>query len=88
LTNYAQYLQSELPVNYCSLIYVSVDDELHTREARSALAANWPFLMDTDREVLYNLEMEDTTDPEHGDIYIPYTFILDGDRNFHKIYNG
>jgi peroxiredoxin len=88
LTNYVQQLQPELPVNYCSLIYVTVDDELRTKEAREALAANWPFLRDTDKEILYDLGMVDTTDKEHGDIYIPYTFILDRDRTIYKIYNG
>ena len=32
--------------------------------------------------------MTDSTDFTHGDIYIPYTFILDGDRTIYKIYNG
>jgi len=37
---------------------------------------------------LHELEMVDTTDPVHGEIYIPYTFILDRDRTIYKIYNG
>ena len=32
--------------------------------------------------------MTDTTDPAHGEVYIPYTFILDRDRTIYKIYNG
>ncbi len=32
--------------------------------------------------------MVDTTDSEHGDIYIPHTFILDGERKIYKVYNG
>ena len=32
--------------------------------------------------------MVDTTDNVHGEIYFPYTFILDRDRRIYKIYNG
>jgi peroxiredoxin len=88
LTNYAEYLQPELPVNYCHLITVGVDDQETTADQRDGLGAEWTFLSDADRELLYKLEMVDTTDPKHGDIYIPYTFILDRDRTIYKVYNG
>ncbi|MDA8426760.1 MAG: redoxin domain-containing protein [Treponema sp.] len=88
LSNYVEHLQSEFRVNYCHLISVSVDDQLNTNETREALGADWPFLMDSDRRLLHELEMTDTTDTAHGEIYIPYTFILDRDRSIHKIYNG
>jgi len=87
-TNYVQYLQPELRVNYCKMITVSVDDKMHTMETREALSADWPFLMDTGRKLLYELEMVDKTDPVHGDIYIPYSFVLDRGRTIYKIYNG
>jgi len=61
---------------------------MNTNEVRDALGAEWPFLMDSDRKLLHELEMVDTTDPVHGEIYIPYTFILDRDRTIYKIYNG
>ena len=88
LTNYVQHLQPEFRVNYCHLISVSVDDRMNTNETREALGADWPFLMDPDRRLLHELQMVDTTDKAHGEIYIPYTFILDRDRTIHKIYNG
>jgi peroxiredoxin len=88
LTNYVEDLQPELRVNYCKLITVSVDDRMTTNEVRDSLGADWPFLCDFDRKLLHELEMVDTTDPEHGEIYIPYSFILDHDRNIYKIYNG
>lgn len=88
MTNYVEHLQPELPVNYCHLITVSVDDQVTTAEQRDALGAEWTFLSDSDRELLYELDMVDTTDPKHSDIYIPYTFILDRDRTIYKIYNG
>jgi peroxiredoxin len=82
------HLQPEFRVNYCKMISVSVDDKMYTNETRDALGADWPLLMDPDRKLLYELEMVDTTDPVHGEVYIPYTFILDRDRTIYKIYNG
>jgi peroxiredoxin len=70
------------------MIIVSVDDHMKSNETRNSLAADFPFLMDTDRRLLHELEMTDTTDKIHGEIYIPYTFILDHDRSIYKIYNG
>jgi peroxiredoxin len=81
-------LQPELPVNYCSLITVSVDGFADLSAARDAIAADWTFLSDARRKLLHELEMVDTTDDLHGEIYIPYTFVLDHDRTIHKIYNG
>lgn len=83
-----EQLQPALRVSYCKLISVSVDGKMDTNETREALGADWPFLMDADRKLLHELEMVDTTDPVHGEVYIPYTFLLDRDRTIHKIYNG
>ncbi len=88
MTTYVQQLQPELRINYCKLITVSVDDRMNTNEVRDALGADWPFLMDPDRRLLHELRMTDTTDKAHGEVYIPYTFILDRDRTIYKVYNG
>ena len=88
MMNYVDQLQPELRVNYCKMITVSVDDKLTTQEVRDQLNADWPFLCDTDKKLLHELEMVDKTDPIHGEIYIPYTFVLDRDRTIYKIYNG
>lgn len=88
LRNYVTYLQPEFRVNYCKMVTVSVDDRMTTNELRDSIGADWPFLMDPDRKLLYELEMVDKTDPMHGDIYIPYTFILDHDLTIYRIYNG
>lgn len=88
LTNYVRDLQPELRVNYCNLISVSVDDQLTTKEMRDQLDADWVFLCDPERNLLHELEIVDHTDPIHGEIYIPYTFILDADQTIFKIYNG
>ena len=88
MTTYVQQLQPEFRLNYCKMITVSVDDRMNTTETRDALAADWPFLMDPDRRLLHELQMTDTTDKVHGEVYIPYTFILDRDRTIYKVYNG
>ncbi len=88
LTNYVEYLQPELRANYCSLICVSVDDPFTSMEVRNALAAEWTFLCDKDKKLLHELEMVDRKDKKHGEIFLPYTFILDSDLTIHKIYNG
>jgi peroxiredoxin len=88
LTTYVQQLQPEFRVSYCKMITVSVDDRMNTTETRDALGADWPFLMDPDRRLLHELQMTDTTDKVHGEVYIPYTFILDRDRTIYKVYNG
>jgi len=86
--NYVDYLQPELRVNYCHIVTVSVDDQTLTGEVRDQLDANWPFLSDPGRTLLHKLQMVDVTDPAHGEIYIPYTFVLDRDLTIYKVYNG
>lgn len=88
MANYVEHLQKELRVNFCSLITVSIDDLVRTNEVRDQLGAHWPFLCDVDHKLLNYLEMVDTTDELHGEVYIPYNFILDRDRTIYKIYNG
>jgi len=75
-------------VDYCHIISVSVDGPFTSKEVRNALDAEWTFLCDNDKKLLHELEMADHTDKRHGEIYIPYTFVLDKDRAIYKIYNG
>ena len=88
MENYAKDLQPELEVNYCKLIAVSVDDQETTRALRERIGATWPFLIDLDRALINELDIVDNTDPNHSPIPIPYTFVLDSDREIYKIYNG
>ena len=88
MTTYVQQLQPEFRVSYCKMITVSVDDRMNTTETRDALGADWPFLMDPERRLLHELRMTDTTDKVQGEVYIPYTFVLDRDRTIYKVYNG
>jgi peroxiredoxin len=88
LANYVRDLQPELEVNYCRLVVVWTDDPASTRVAREKLAATFPFFCDHERKVIAELDIVDTTDPNHPRIAIPYTFVLDAERVIHKVYNG
>jgi peroxiredoxin len=88
LASYVEHLQPELEVNYCRLVVIWVDDPSSTRQARKALEATFPFLCDPERKVITELDIVDTTDSHHPQIAIPYTFVLDSDREIYKIYNG
>ena len=88
LENYVKDLQPELKVNYCKLIAVSVDNQDMTYEFRGRIGAEWPFLIDADRRLINELDIVDNTDAAHSPIPIPYTFVLDGNREIYKIYNG
>lgn len=81
-------MQPELTVNYCKLLVVTVDDPETTREFRAKLGADYPFLIDAERKLINELDIVDNTDPKHSPIPIPYTFVLDRNREIYKIYNG
>ena len=88
LLNYVAYLQPELIVNYCKLVIVSVDNPPVSKEVRDGIGATFAFLCDADRKIIRELDIVDATDPVHGPVAIPYTFLLDGDLSIYKIYNG
>jgi len=88
LENYSRDLQPELAVNYCKLLVVTVDDPETTRDFRVDLGAQYPFLIDADRQLIEELDIVDNTDPKHSPIPIPYTFVLDRNREIYRIYNG
>jgi peroxiredoxin len=88
LENYTQSLQPELADNYCKHLVVTVDDPETTRDFRVELGAEYPFLIDAERKLINELDIVDNTDPKHSPIPIPYTFVLDRNREIYKIYNG
>lgn len=88
MENYTKDLQPELAVNYCKLLVVTVDDPETTREFRTSLGAEYPFLIDSQRSLIEKLDIVDSTDPKHSPIPVPYTFVLDSNREIYKIYNG
>jgi len=65
-----------------------VDDPETTRKFRADLGAEYPFLIDADRKLTKELDIVDNTDPKHSPIPIPYTFVLDRNREIYKIYDG
>lgn len=88
MENYAKYLQSELAVSYCKLFVVTVDNAVITRPFQQELGAKYPFLIDADRQLIRELDIVDNTDAKHSPIPIPYTFVLDRNREIYKIYDG
>lgn len=88
LLNYATDFQPELSVNYCKLLTVTTEARLESIEMRNGVGALWPFLSDQKRELLHELDIADESETRYGPVFIPYTFILNGDRTIHKIYNG
>lgn len=88
MENYVRDLQPELPVNYCKLLVVTVDDAETTGGLRDQIGATFPFLIDNERKLIHELDIVDNTDEKHGQIPIPYTFVLDRNREIYKIYDG
>jgi peroxiredoxin len=88
LENYARDLEPELKVNYCKLVVVTVDEAEISRELRNRIGAEFPFLIDADRTFIEELDIVDYTDPKHSPIPIPYTFVLDRNREIYRIYDG
>ena len=88
LFNYAVDFQPELSVNYCKLLTVTTEPRLESIEMRNGVGALWPFLSDNERKLLQELDLSDETDSRFSPVFIPTTFILNGDRTIYKIYNG
>jgi peroxiredoxin len=72
---------------YTRILVISTDNQLETNEFRDALGAEWPFLVDPQRTVQRDLEIEEYTDPVH-DPMIPHTFVLAPGLRIFKVYNG
>ena len=88
MKNYVRDLQPELPVNYCKLFVVTVDDQETTQKLSNDIGADFPFLIDADRALINELDIVDHTDAKHSPIPIPYAFVLDRNREIYKVYNG
>jgi hypothetical protein len=88
LANYVEHLQPDLAVNDCKLVTASTADVRHTWELRGSLGAVWPFVSDHERSLIRELDIVDTTDKRYSPVAIPYTFVLDGNREIYKTYFG
>lgn len=85
---YTRDLQSELVVNYCKMLVVTVDGPEITKPFQADLGATYPFVSDVERELVRELDIMDHTDSKHPELPIPYTFVLDRNREIYKIYDG
>ncbi|MCH8841509.1 MAG: hypothetical protein IID61_00870 [SAR324 cluster bacterium] len=85
---YAMHLQPDLAVSYYSIVTVTTEPRLETVEMRHGVAALWPFLSDHERHLLNELELVDESEHRFGPVFIPTTFVLDGDRIIRNVYNG
>ncbi len=80
--------QSELAVNYCKLVTISVDPPIVQAAFRAGLGAQWPFLCDEARSLVKQINILDETEGEYAYRPQPYTFVLRPDLTIHRIYNG
>jgi peroxiredoxin len=79
--------QNELAVNYCKLCVISVDPPQVNDALRAGLGASFPFLSDSDRSVIHQLDMVEVS-KSRGETAIPYAFTLMPDLTVHSIYCG
>ena len=70
------------------MITVTTEARRLAADLRDRVGALWPFLCDNDHKLVYKLDIADESDPRFSPIFIPYTFVLDGDGTIYKIYNG
>jgi cold shock CspA family protein/peroxiredoxin len=80
--------QSELAVSYAKLAAISADAPLVQAAFRVGLGAQWTFLSDTERRLIMQIGILDTTEGEYALRAQPYTFVLRPDLTIHRIYNG
>ena len=55
---------------------------------RAGLGARFTFLSDEDRSLTNLLDISESTDPTHGPLPVPFTFVLLPDLTIHQIFNG
>ena len=82
------HLQADLAVSYYSIVTVTTEPRLETVEMRNGVGALWAFLSDHERKLLHELDLADESEHRFGPVFIPYTFVLEGDRTIHGVYNG
>ena len=80
-------LKPRIDVAYTKIVTISTDDAAEVAEMKTETGADWPFLSDTERIILKDLEIRETTDPYH-DPMVPHTLVLAPGRKVHSIYCG
>src|SRR3984893_5939596 len=80
-------LDRELEVGYGRLVTISTDAIFETRECRTGVGAQWPFLSDPRRIIQQGVDIAEYTDPGHNPM-IPHVVVLEPGLVIYKIYNG
>ncbi len=78
----------ELQVSYAKMVAISADEPKIAAAYRKGLGAAWPFLSDSDKTVIKQLDILDETEGEYAYPAQPYTLVLKPDMRIHRIYNG
>ena len=76
-----------IAVAYTKIVTITTDDVDEADQMRTKTGATWPFLLDPERTVQRDLDIQEYTDPRH-DPMVPYTFVLEPGLVIYKIYNG
>lgn len=67
---------------------VSVDPPVVQAAFKAGLGARFPFLSDSELQLIDALGIRETTDKRHGPLPVPFTFAILPDLTIHKIFNG
>ena len=76
-----------IAVAYTKIVTITTDDVAEADHMRTATGATWPFLLDPERTVQQDLDIQEYTDPDN-DPMIPHTLVLKPGLVVHRIYNG
>jgi hypothetical protein len=88
VANYVRDLQPDIRPGYFRLITASIDDVGQARGMRTIAGAEWPFLTDHDRKLIFELGIADLHEDTWAPVAIPFTFVLDGNLEIYKVYYG
>jgi peroxiredoxin/cold shock CspA family protein len=80
--------QAEIAVNYAGLVTVGVQPPMVQAAFRAGLGATFPFLCDTSRKLIKQLNILDETEGEYANTAQPFTFVLRPDLTIYRMYNG
>src|ERR1700733_13392644 len=72
-------LGREIEVGFCRVVTISTDNITETKEFRSGVGAQWPFLSDSGRKIQKDLDIAEYTAPRR-DPTIPHRISLERDR--------
>lgn len=80
-------MEPEIGVAYTKIVTISTDPLLELNEMRDGVGAHWPFLSDSERTIMKDLDIQEYTDPHHNPM-VPHTFVLEPGLVIYSVYNG